>query len=98
MRRRGLVAGAAIAHHRDDQMQQQYQQGAYDQQSAGQAYAAPPPAPAPAYEPAPAPAPAPAPDPWDTKMDELKRLGDLHDQGILTDEEFAAQKQKILDS
>ena len=31
-------------------------------------------------------------------MDALKQLGELHDSGILTDEEFAGQKQKVLDS
>jgi len=42
---------------------------------------------------APAPAPvAPAPDP----IEQLKQLGALHEQGILTDEEFAAQKANIL--
>ena len=35
---------------------------------------------------------APAPDP----IEQLKQLGELHEQGILTDEEFAAQKAKIL--
>lgn len=29
-------------------------------------------------------------------VDQLQRLGDLHAQGILTDDEFAAQKAKIL--
>jgi hypothetical protein len=47
-------------------------------------------------EPAPAPAPvaaeAPAPDP----IEQLKQLAQLKDQGILTEEEFAAQKAKIL--
>jgi hypothetical protein len=38
-------------------------------------------------------APAPAPD--DT-MSQLERLGALKAQGILTEEEFAAQKAKIL--
>ena len=33
-----------------------------------------------------------APDP----IEQLKQLGALHEQGILTDEEFAAQKAKIL--
>lgn len=42
----------------------------------------------------PAAAAAPEEDPVET----LKRLGDLHAQGILTDEEFAAQKAKILGS
>jgi len=31
-------------------------------------------------------------------IDKLKELGQLHDQGILTDEEFAAQKTQILGS
>ena len=46
------------------------------------------PAPPPA---APAPAPA-APDP----IEQLKKLGELHTQGVLTDAEFAAQKAKLL--
>jgi hypothetical protein len=29
-------------------------------------------------------------------MAELKQHGELHDSGVLTDEEFAAQKAKIL--
>jgi len=49
-------------------------------------------------EPAAPPAPAPAggggitPD----AIDRLKQLGDLHEQGVLTDEEFAAQKTRLL--
>jgi hypothetical protein len=35
---------------------------------------------------------APAPDP----IEQLKQLGELHQQGVLTDEEFAAQKAKLL--
>ena len=58
-----------------------------------QAQAAPAPAPAPA---APAPAPAPAQPSMDDKIQQLKDLGELHAQGILTDEEFAAQKAKLL--
>ena len=34
----------------------------------------------------------PEPDP----MEQLEKLAQLHEQGILTDEEFAAQKAKIL--
>jgi hypothetical protein len=30
------------------------------------------------------------------KINELQQLGQLHEQGVLTDEEFAAQKAKIL--
>jgi hypothetical protein len=47
----------------------------------GQQAAAPPPE-----------AEAPAEDPYEA----LTKLGQLHDQGILTDEEFAAEKAKIL--
>jgi hypothetical protein len=52
------------------------------------------PEPEPQYAPPPAPAPVPAADPYE----ELKKLGELHAQGILTDEEFAAQKAKLLGS
>jgi hypothetical protein len=31
-------------------------------------------------------------------IEELKQIAQLHDQGVLTDEEFAAQKAKILNS
>ncbi len=44
-------------------------------------------------EQAPPPPPAAAaPDP----IEQLKELATLHEQGILTDEEFAAQKAKVL--
>jgi Short C-terminal domain len=46
-----------------------------------------------AEQPAPAAAPAPAGDP---SIDELTKIAQLHDQGILTDEEFAAKKAQIL--
>ena len=45
-----------------------------------------------AAAPPPPPPPPPAPDP----IAQLTQLGQLHAQGILTDEEFAAQKAKIL--
>lgn len=51
--------------------------------------------PAPAPQAA-APAPAAAPDDMTAKVEQLKQLAELKDQGILTDEEFAAQKAKIL--
>jgi Short C-terminal domain len=49
-----------------------------------------------------APQPAAAPPPAaqvggeDSVIDQLKQLGELKAQGILTDEEFAAQKAKLL--
>jgi Short C-terminal domain len=57
---------------------------AYDQQAAAQqqAYAAPPPQPA-----------APA---QDDMLTQLQKLGELKAAGVLTEEEFAAQKAKIL--
>jgi hypothetical protein len=44
-----------------------------------------------------APPPAPADD-MDTKLAQLKELGELKSQGVLSEEEFAAQKQRILGS
>jgi hypothetical protein len=40
----------------------------------------------------PAPPPPPAPDP----IEQLAKLGQLRDSGVLTEEEFAAEKAKIL--
>ena len=30
------------------------------------------------------------------RLDALKKLGDLHDSGVLTDEEFEAEKEKLI--
>jgi len=73
---------------RDAQIYAQREQ-AYEQQMAQQQ--APP---QPQYAPAPAPAPAPASQ--SDVIDQLERLGQLKAQGILTEEEFAAQKAKLL--
>lgn len=44
-------------------------------------------------------APAPAPEAGaQSTIDQLKELGELKAQGILTEEEFAAQKAKLLGS
>ncbi|HEU5456895.1 MAG TPA: SHOCT domain-containing protein [Nocardioides sp.] len=62
------------------------------QQAPPQQYAAPPPQ---QYAPAPA-APAPdAPSQADV-LSQLKQLGELRDAGVLTEEEFARQKAKLL--
>ena len=67
-----------------DQYQDQYQDQA-------------PPAPAPAAEPA-APEAA-APEAADSpQIEQIKQLAALKDQGILTEEEFQAQKAKLLGS
>ena len=44
---------------------------------------------------APAPAPVAAP-PVDDDIAQLQQLADLHQQGILTDDEFAAKKAQVL--
>src|SRR3954447_4040672 len=67
-----------------EQEQQQYEHEQYEQQAAQPVYAAPPP-----------PAPAAAPD-MDAKLVQLKELGELKAQGILTDAEFEVQKARIL--
>jgi hypothetical protein len=59
---------------------------AYEQQMAP-----PPPQQAP-----PPPAAAPAAAGTDDMITQLQKLGELRDQGILTDEEFAAEKAKVL--
>jgi Short C-terminal domain len=64
-------------------LEAQQQQGAYQDPQYQQA----PPAP----EPPPAPAAASSP-----MIDQLNQLATLHQQGILSDEEFAAAKAKLL--
>jgi hypothetical protein len=41
-------------------------------------------------------APAGAPAPEDAQMAQLQNLADLHAQGVLSDEEFASAKAKVL--
>jgi membrane protease subunit (stomatin/prohibitin family) len=48
-----------------------------------------------AQEPQQAAAPPP---PEENSMEKLKELGQLHESGVLTDEEFAAAKAKILNA
>ena len=51
------------------------------------------PAPAASAEPA-----APQPSHTDSMLAQLKQLGELHNSGVLSDEEFTTQKNKILAS
>ena len=44
----------------------------------------------------PAPPPAPAAPPAADPIAQLKELGQLRDSGVLTEEEFAAQKARVL--
>ena len=48
------------------------------------------------YAPAPEAAPAPAAPAADDTVAQLTQLGELRDKGVLTEEEFAAQKAKLL--
>lgn len=48
------------------------------------------------YVAAPPQAMPPAPAPQDDPIAQLERLGALYSQGLLTEEEFAAQKAKLL--
>jgi hypothetical protein len=48
------------------------------------------------YQVPPAQQPAPAPSADSGKLAQLKLLGELHDAGTLTDDEFESEKQRIL--
>ena len=88
MARTAAVVGTATATRGAVNRRQANKNAAAYSQAAAQA--APPPQEY--YEPEPAPAPAPEED----VITQLERLGALHAQGILTDDEFAAQKAKLL--
>jgi hypothetical protein len=83
MARTAVVAGTAttVSNRVSRRQAQKWSQQGEPQQQ----YAAPPPPPPP-------PQAAPAADP----VQQLKELAELKNQGILTEEEFAAQKAKIL--
>jgi hypothetical protein len=82
--RTAAVAGTATAVSNRVARRQQERWAQQDAQS-GQYYAEAPPQPA---------APAAPADP----IAQLRELGDLRDKGVLTEEEFAAQKAKLLGS
>jgi hypothetical protein len=91
--RTAVVAGTATAvSNRVSRRQARRWSGQEEQQYQQQQYYEEPP---PAYQ-APPPAPAPAAPPAADPIEQLKELAALKAQGILTDEEFAAQKAKIL--
>jgi putative cell wall-binding protein len=68
-----------------DQQQQQYEQQQYEQQQQAAAQAA--------AQPQPAAGPS-----MDDKLQQLQQLGQLKDQGVLTEAEFQEQKSRILAS
>lgn len=91
--RTAVVAGTATAvvggvqHHQAGKQQAEEEAAAAEQQQAAAQQQAPPPPPPAAAE----------PDSGDM-ISQLKELAALKDQGILTEDEFAAQKAKLLAS
>ncbi|MFG3226865.1 SHOCT domain-containing protein [Kitasatospora sp. NPDC048194] len=83
--RTAVVAGTATA---VSNRVSRRQAGRWAQQDAAAEYAPPPPPP-------PAPA-APAAADMDAKISQLQQLAQLRDQGVLTEEEFATQKRRLL--
>ncbi|MFD9316207.1 SHOCT domain-containing protein [Streptomyces sp. NPDC057456] len=84
--RTAVVAGTATA---VSNRVSRRQQGRWAQQDPQQA----------APQPAPAAAPPPAqPADMSSKIDQLKQLGELKAQGVLTEAEFEEQKRRILES
>lgn len=81
--RTAVVAGTATAVSNRVSRRQQGRWAAQQQPQAA-AYAAPPAAPA-------------APD-MSSKIDQLKQLGELKTQGVLTEAEFAEQKRRLLEA
>jgi hypothetical protein len=89
-----MVGGAG--YYAGKKMQQGHEEDAYrdarieelEQQQAAAAYAPPPPPPPP-------PVAAPA-GPGPETIEQLRQLGELRQQGILTEEEFDAQKRRLL--
>jgi outer membrane murein-binding lipoprotein Lpp len=81
-----------------DQMAQQQMMAQQPQYAPPPPQYAPPPPPqyAPPAPPAPPPAPMAAPQP--DRIAQLKELGELKAAGVLTEEEFQAEKAKILSS
>ncbi|MEU4952635.1 SHOCT domain-containing protein [Streptomyces lavendulae] len=90
--RTAVVAGTATA---VSNRVSRRQGGRWAEQEAQQQQAAAAAAPAPPPPPPPPPAPTMADD-MSSRIDQLKELGALKEQGLLTEEEFAQQKSKLL--
>jgi hypothetical protein len=93
MRRRPLLRAAAVgggAYMAGKHTANNRQREAEQEQRIGELEDQPRPAPAAA------PAAAPASGLSETMLAQLKQLGELHEQGVLTDEEFTQQKQRLL--
>jgi Short C-terminal domain len=90
MARTAVVAGTATAVSNRVSRRQAGRWAQQDQAAYGQPQYAEPQYAQPQYAPPPA-----AADP-DDMIERLEKLGQLHESGVLTDEEFAAQKARIL--
>ena len=84
-RRRTMMVAGGLAYERGRAQGQQDQYAAEQQTRAGYA------------EPAPPAPPPPAPSVADATS-ELERMASLHESGALSDDEFAAAKQQILNA
>jgi hypothetical protein len=91
--RTAVVAGTATAVSGRVSRRQQGRWAAKDQQAQDEQQAAAPPPEAPQ---AAMPPPDDGGDDMDSKLAQLKELGALKEAGVLTDAEFAVQKDKIL--
>jgi hypothetical protein len=83
MARVAVVSGTATAVSNRTSRRQSQRWAAQDQQAYQQ-------------EAAPPPAAAPAPAAGESRIDQLKELGALKEQGVLNDAEFEAEKARIL--
>ena len=90
MARTAVIAGTATAVSNRVSRRQAGRWAQQDQAAYGQPQYEQPQYAEPQYAP-----PAPAADP-DDMIERLEKLGQLHESGVLTDEEFAAQKARIL--
>ena len=96
MARTAVVAGTATA---VSNRVSRRQVGRWNQKAEAQAYEEQQQAPQEQYQqqpPPPAPPVAPAPAAAPNLADEIQRLASLKDQGILSEDEFAAAKSKLL--
>ncbi|MFI8527590.1 SHOCT domain-containing protein [Promicromonospora sukumoe] len=96
--RTAVIAGTAqatagaISRRQAGRAQQQYEAQRYEDQQYQPQQAAPP-----QYEPAQqAPVAPPSDGANDALLTQLAQLGELHGKGVLTDDEFAAAKAKLL--
>ena len=91
-----VVAGTATAVSGRVSRRQQGRWAAKDQQAQAQQEAEAPQDQAPQAAALPAAAPPEEGDDMDSKLAQLKELGALKEQGVLTEAEFAVQKDRIL--